>query len=142
MDAKPTPDKLQNLAAQWRVFAQLLVLYARRLVALKRAGAQNAAAEAEQLGLWAGAALAQINRQIVLMSSSEPEGESTEHLDHLKAIAICLLALLMFAQKLRADFIKLGRGLRSAGAGLAISPARLCTQDTGGGRAVVLLDPG
>ena len=142
MDAKPNSHKLHTLAAQWRVFALLLVLYARRLVTLKRAGARNAAEEAEQLGLWAGAALVQINRQIVLMSESAPDGESADDLNHLKAIAICLLAFLMFAQKLRADFIKLGRGLRSAGGGLAIAPACLCTQDTHVGPAFVLLDPG
>lgn len=142
MDIKPSLFNLQKLALQWQVFGQLMVLFARRLVALKKMGERNASADAEQLALWAGAGLVQINRQILVLAENTLESECAEHFDHLKAIAVCLLALLMFAQKLRADFIKLGKAARHDAIGFVV-PAYLLS---GRGRrcvpAFVRLDPG
>lgn len=111
MDIKPVAFSFQKLAADWYVLAKLLLLFTGRLVALEKTGARNCAAEAHQLQLMAGAALVQISRQITLLADAADDKEEEGHLNHLKAMALALMTLTLLAQKLRGDFLKLGRRL-------------------------------
>ena len=146
MDRSLAPRSLQSLAAQWRVFGLLLVAFARRLVALDKSGVRGQAAEAERLSLWAGAALVQLNRQIALLSDVPKDAEAEHHFNHLKAMALALLALMMFAQKLRTDFVRRGKAAGHAMVSAACQHVLPFSQrDTGAliwARAVELLDPG
>lgn len=140
MDIKPASFSFQKLAADWYVFAKLLVLFAGRLVALEKTGARNCAAEAHQLQLMSGAALVQINRHITLLADVPRDKEEEGHLNHLKAMALALMTLMLLAQKLRGDFLKLGRR-----AGRILTARPIYMPALNGPRTVPafwLLDPG
>jgi len=142
MDIKLTSHTLPNLAAQWRVLALMLFAFARQLSALEKTGVRGKAAQAEQFGLWAGAALSQINRQIALLSDRELDEDETFHLNHMKGIALALLMMVMLAHKLHAGFLKLGKATARAMARGFAAPEVLefATEALRG--PVEILDPG
>jgi len=108
MEHSQTP--LFDLSQKWRLFGLMAVAIARRVAALERAGGGKAWAMASQLELWVRGAVFEINRQIATASEAgEPATEDEAHaLNHLKAIALSLLALALFLHGLKTRFTRQG----------------------------------
>ena len=126
-ETNPLIDPFPARVVRWRIFVFLALAAARGLLRLQRAGSGQVWARADQLELITRAGFATLNDEIAeITAAGEPETPEAAHaLDHLRLLAICLLALALFLQSLKDRLPRKGAG-RFAGRAAPVVLAAIC----------------
>ena len=100
---------VRSLAADWRAFALVLVIFARSFYRQEQAGRPGARAHTENLERFVCCSLVSINRQIALVSQLDDRSpEDEEALGQMKVTAISLLRLALILQLIKQQIMPAG----------------------------------
>lgn len=115
MDKLLASSNLIALAHQWWMFGQMLVVCARRVIALQRSGSDAARHEAETLELYVRTAHVALSRQICVAygKGDTLSPEEANALVHLHRIWRALLTLTFTLQYLKLHCVRRARALGS-----------------------------